>query len=212
MGVVARKLAGFQRLLRMRINDPKTGQSFFQKRRHRYEHDRGPRELTFSCYRKFPFLKSDRTRQWFHEALEEQRKTWSMDLWAYVIMPDHVHLIVSPRKRGQDVALFQGAVKERVGRQAVQWLVKHAPQWIPKITVQEGSLTRRRFWQPGGGYDRNIIQVESLLEMIRYVHANPVRRDLVARDVEWEHSSARWYAGARPVPIEMDATLPMEYR
>ena len=106
----------------MRVFDPNTGKSFFQKRRHRHERGREPRELTFSCYKRFPFLKRDRTRQWFIEALEEHRKAWSMDLWAYVIMPDHVHLIVSPRNRGEDVALFQGAVKEKVGRQAVRWL------------------------------------------------------------------------------------------
>jgi putative transposase len=195
----------------MRIFDPKTGKPFFQKLRKLRERGREPRELTFSCYKKFPFLNRDRTRQWFVEALNEQRKACSMDLWAYVIMPDHVHLVVSPRTRGKDVSHFQGAVKEQVGRRAVQWLEEHAPHWIPKITVREGTLIRRRFWQPGGGYDRNVIQIESLLEMIRYVHANPIRRELAKRSTEWEWSSARWYAGIRPVPIEMDATLPMMY-
>jgi putative transposase len=44
--------------------------------------------------------------------------------------------------------------------------------------------------------------------MIEYIHANPVRRELVARPKDWEWSSARWYAGMRPVPIEMDRTIP----
>jgi hypothetical protein len=43
------------------------------------------------------------------------------------------------------------------------------------------------------------------------IHHNPVRRGLCKRAIDWEWSSARWYAGIRPVPIEMDATLPMTY-
>jgi hypothetical protein len=40
--------------------------------------------------------------------------------------------------------------------------------------------------------------------MIDYLHTNPVRRGLVAKAEDWEWSSARWYAGMRPVKIEMD--------
>jgi putative transposase len=66
---------------------------------------------------------------------------------------------------------------------------------------------RRRFWQPGGGYDRNITSTEALRAMIDYIHANPVRRGLVARPEDWEWSSARWYAGLRPVKLEMDDSV-----
>jgi putative transposase len=69
---------------------------------------------------------------------------------------------------------------------------------------------RHRFWQPGGGYDRNITSSETLLAMIEYIHANPVRRGLVARMEDWEWSSARWYAGIRPVKIEMDEQVLVE--
>jgi putative transposase len=46
--------------------------------------------------------------------------------------------------------------------------------------------------------------------MIEYIHANPVRRGLVARIEDWEWSSARWYAGIRPVKIEMDDQVLVE--
>jgi hypothetical protein len=42
---------------------------------------------------------------------------------------------------------------------------------------------------------------------MEYLHANPVRRGLVAKVENFEWSSARWYAGMRPVPIEMDAMV-----
>jgi hypothetical protein len=56
----------------------------------------------------------------------------------------------------------------------------------------------------GGGYDRNITSTEALRAVIEYIHANPVRRGLVARADDWEWSSTRWYAGLRPVKLEMD--------
>ena len=193
----------------MRVTDHKTGRTFFSKRLRRYD-DQAPRELTFSCFRGFRFLERDRTRRWFLEALEEARNKWPVDLWAYVIMPEHVHLLVNPREPGIKIGRYAGTIKERVARRAIGWMQKHAPDWIPRITVKEGNRTRRRFWQPGGGFDRNVIEHKTLTSMIAYIHANPVRRGLIERPVEWEWSSARWYAEITPVPIEMDRTLPIQ--
>jgi len=53
----------------MRILDPATGRTYVEKRRVRYNEPGQPRELTFSCYRRYPFLARDRTRLWFCEAL-----------------------------------------------------------------------------------------------------------------------------------------------
>jgi putative transposase len=191
----------------MLIYDPESGQSYFSKRRRRFDADRMPRELTFSCYRGFPLLHRDRSRQWFVDALQALRNSWHLDLWAWVIMPEHVHLLAAPREAGVKVGRFIGAVKERTARQALRWLDANSPNWIAKLQVRVGGRTRRRFWQPGGGYDRNVDNVDTLMNMITYIHLNPVRRGLVADPVDWEWSSARWYAGVRPVQLEMDATI-----
>ena len=53
----------------MRVFDPKSGNSFIQKRRRHYDEPGHARELTFSCYRRFQFLNRDRTCQWFVDAL-----------------------------------------------------------------------------------------------------------------------------------------------
>lgn len=192
----------------MRRTDPITGRTFYSKQRRRFDDDSAPRELTFSCYSGFRFLAADRTRSWFVEAVQEHRQKRPIDCWAYVLMPEHVHLLVVPREPGVEVGRFAGAVKEQVARQAIAWLEQNAPDWIPKITVREGGKTRRRFWQPGGGYDRNVQTVRALHAMIDYLHANPVRRGLVERPIDWKWSSARWYAGLPDPVLEMDRTLP----
>ncbi len=126
-------------------------------------------------------------------------------------MPEHVHLLVYPRTPSCSVSQFLKALKEPVARQAVEFLKQHSPNWLSKIRVKEGSRTRHRFWQPGGGYDRNGVEVSTLHSMIDYIHANPVRRGLVERPEDWLWSSATWYAGLRPVAIEIDGTLPTQF-
>ena len=195
----------------MRVFNPKTGKSFFRKTRRRFDEVGQARELIFSCYRRYPVLNRDRTRRWFLEELEAARKDWSFDLWAYVLMPEHVHLLIYPRGSKPEAGKIAGQIKEAVARRAIAYFEAHAPAWLLRITVREGERTRRRFWQPGGGYDRNVVEPATAHEMVEYIHANPVRRGLVALAEDWEWSSARWYAGLRPARIEIDKTLPMKH-
>jgi putative transposase len=188
----------------MRILDPQTGKGYVEKRRVRYNEPGQPRELTFSCYRHFAFLGRDRTREWFCGALDKARTEFTYQLWAHVVMPEHVHVLVYPGDCPEQMSAFLQAVKEPVARKAIRYLNDNASECLARLTVHEGRRVRHRFWQPGGGYDRNITSTEALRAVIDYIHANPVRRGLVARVEDWQWSSARWYAGLRPVKLEMD--------
>lgn len=57
-----------------------------------YDRERDAHFLTFSCYQRLALLSKDRTRQWFLDALDKGRVKHGFDLWAWVIMPEHVHL------------------------------------------------------------------------------------------------------------------------
>lgn len=191
-------------MIGMRIVDPKTGRPYLEKRRRRYHEPGQPRELTFSCYRRFPFLARERTRDWFRDALQAARARFPFQIWAYVLMPEHLHLLVYPGDAPDPMSAFLQALKEPVATKAIAYIRAKAPRWLSRIKVREGKRIRHRFWQPGGGYDRNITSASALRAMIDYIHLNPVRRGLVAAAEQWEWSSARWYAGMRPVKIEMD--------
>ncbi len=193
----------------MQVRNLSTGKQYYSKRRKRFEKDLTARSLTFTCYQRYQFLYRDRTRKWLIEALGKNRQLFSVDLWAYVIMPEHVHLLVYPQEDGKTVSRYISKVKEDVGRKAVQWIESNASEWIPKITVTEGKRTRRRFWQAGGGYDRNIDNPKAILATLDYVQENPVRRGLVNKAIDWKWSSARWYAGENDVPLKMDKSLPV---
>ena len=78
------------------------GSMDFRKRQQRprgYNDPGHAHELTFSCYRRYRFLSRESTCEWLAEAIDAARRELQYDLWAFVFMPDHVHLIVYPRQR-----------------------------------------------------------------------------------------------------------------
>ncbi|MFH1267594.1 MAG: transposase [Planctomycetota bacterium] len=181
-----------------------------EERRHRrnFNEPGDAHELTFSCYRRYKFLVSDRVRVWLQSSLEAARAELEFDLWAYVFMPEHVHLIVYPRREDYDIAEIRQAIKEPVGRQAMKYLREYRPDWVPKLTHRRGKREERLFWQSGGGYDRNITESETLNSMIEYIHLNPVRRGLVEQAVDWEWSSAARLEDVGPSPVSLDPIPP----
>ena len=133
-------------------------------------------ELTFSCYRGYPFMRAERTCQWLATSINAARVSLDIDLWAFVFMPEHVHLIVHPRQPVYDIAVIRQGDQGARSRDAFCYLRRHAPEWIPRLTRRRGKHVEHLFWQSGGGYDRNIKTPKTLLAMIDYVHNNPVRR------------------------------------
>ena len=77
-----------------------------QKKRHRksYNEPGHAHELTFSCYRGYAFLTKDRTCEWLAASVREACEELEFSLWAYVFMPNHVHLIVHPEQPGYRIA------------------------------------------------------------------------------------------------------------
>jgi putative transposase len=160
-------------------------------------------ELTFSCFHRFAFLKAERSCQWLADAIQTARVKHSFDLWAYVFMPDHVHLIVHPRQPEYAMPKIMASIKLPVARRAIHFLQQANSPWLAKITRQRGAHTERLFWQYGGGYDRNITCGKTLLRMVEYLHLNPVRRGLVLRAADWKWSSATAFeGGCSPIPLD----------
>jgi len=154
-------------------------------------------------------LNKDRSRQWIIETLQQLREKFEVDLWAYVIMPEHLHLLLWPRKLEYRMEHLLAAIKRPVSAKAKQFLETQSDRtWLKKLTVVKGCKDVFRFWQPGGGFDRNIWQEHSLHDVIRYIHENPVRRGLVGEAKEWEWSSARFWEGDDSVRLKMD---PLEF-
>ena len=156
--------------------------------------------LTFSCFQRQPFLSKDRARTWFAQAIEAARRKHAFRLIAYVFMPEHAHLLIRPTSKNYDISAILQSLKIPVAQKARSFLVKNAPGFLDRMRA--GPYFR--FWQAGGGYDRNIFTPEELWEKIRYIHLNPVRRELVTQPTDWHWSSAADFAHIHKGPLPLD--------
>jgi putative transposase len=147
----------------------------------RYRHTSNFHFLTFSCYHRLPYLGETAARDLFEDSLERMRLRYRFVVAAYVVMPEHVHLLMSEPQIG-DVA---GAV------QALKL-----------------SVTRRRserpFWQ-ARYYDFTVRTSEKVTEKLRYMHRNPVVRGLVSKPEEWVWSSFRHYLTGERGTVEIES-------
>ena len=185
------------------------------RKRIRHSNDPGHAHfLTFSCYRCQPFLARDRTRNWLIDSIRQSLIRHNFALWAYVIMPEHVHLLIWPMRDDYDISSFLKSAKESVAKRAVAYVRKMAPDFLPKMLDRQPSGRKcYRFWQRGPGYDRNLWSPEHIWDKIDYIHGNPVQRGLCQRPEDWIWSSAADYLGVRLGLLPLDRTsLPADLR
>jgi len=114
----------------------------------------------------------------------------------YVIMPDHVHLIVWFGEPGE-LSRFMKSWKQTSSMQLKRMLRGVAPQYASKIPLADP------FWQPKY-YSFNLYSQHKAEEKLEYMHKNPVTAELAERAIDWKGSSARYYLLGEPsmVPLE----------
>ena len=143
--------------------------------------------ITFSCYHRLPLLKSIRARNFLIQLLGELRARYQFSIVGYVVMPEHVHLLVGEPRVGTPSIVVQ-VLKQRVSRQ------------LRRTANSEGLP---HFWQ-ARFYDFNVWSGKKKSEKLHYMHNNPVKRGLVAQSEDWLWSSYRFYARSGEVLISMD--------
>ena len=135
-------------------------------------------ELTFSCFKRRKFLGKERTCTHFLEALDLARDKHGIHLWAYVIMPEHAHVLFWPEREEYSVGSILKTIKQSVARKAIRYLREKNPAGL-KLLATGHKESPYRFWMDGGGDDRNVQSLGALRKMVDYIHNNPVRRGLV---------------------------------
>ena len=146
--------------------------------------------LTFSCYHRRQFLTDDFARQCLARTISFARARYDFALWAYVFMPEHVHLLIHPRLPEYSVGDILRDIKEQPARQVIQRWRERSPWKLEKMRARQGTREVHRFWQAGGGYDRNLYSQEKINRAVDYIEWNPVRRDIVEEPTQWVWSSA----------------------
>jgi putative transposase len=128
--------------------------------------------VTFCCYHRRPSFTTPIPKQVFEVALGRVRRSFELYIYGYVVVPEHVHLLLSePRQRNLADA------------------VKSLKQGVSRRLIGEAE----HFWQKRY-YDFNVRNERQFVEKLRSIHRNPVKRGLCATAEDWEWSSFRHYA------------------
>jgi len=141
--------------------------------------------LTCSCYHRHPWLSEPSQRDLLLEILEQVRQRYRFVVVGYVVMPDHIHLLISEPERGTPSTVMQ-VLKQRYARHLLGKKRVNTEQ--SALWPDEPHVWQRRF------YDFNVWSARKRVEKLRYMHRNPVKRGLVAEPENWEWSSYRSYA------------------
>jgi len=142
--------------------------------------------LTFSCYRRLPLLGSVRARNLFLRKLREVRGRYGFAVVGYVVMPEHVHLLIGEPRKGTPSIVLQ-ALKQSVSREMRRKRRKVSPAQL-SLQFSDRVAELRRFWQ-SRFYDFNVWSAKKRKEKLEYMHRNPVTRKLVEHPKDWPWSS-----------------------
>jgi putative transposase len=139
--------------------------------------------ITFSCHNRLPYLDSSKPKEILEQVIERTRRSHDFLLYAYVLIPEHIHLLLSEPKT-------------------------HSLSSTIRVIKGESSKllkgTHRHFWQPRY-YDFNVFATGKFKEKIQYIHRNPVTRGLVSKPEDYRWSSFNHNATGEPSPIEIES-------
>ena len=140
--------------------------------------------VTFSGYQRFPRLGTPRARDLFEQTFEQARRWYGFYVAGYVVMPEHVHLLLSEPERAKLSVALQ-MLKQNVARRLRE--AEGGPLWQPRY------------------YDFNVWSEAKRIEKLRYMHRNPVARGLVHSPEDWEWSSFRHYLSGVEGVVEIES-------
>ncbi len=139
--------------------------------------------ITFSCFYRLPFLQAQESKGTFEAFLEQMRARHQARVYAYVLMPEHVHLLLD-EPPSILLAQFLKALKQ--------------------MTSRKLRGDREQFWQHRY-FDSNVHGEKARSEVIRYIHRNPVKRGLVASPGQYPWSSFNHYATGLRGTVEIES-------
>jgi putative transposase len=149
----------------------------------RFHHSGQSHFVTFCCHHRRRVFTTDASRRIFELALERVRRSFRLQVYGYVVMPEHVHLLLSePQENTLSDALK--SLKQGVSRRLI------------------GAADH--FWQKRY-YDFNIRNYPQFVEKLRYIHRNPMRAGLCERPEDWECGSFRHYATGFEGRVEIES-------
>ena len=161
----------------------------------RYYGERHLHFITTSCHRRQARFATPRRRDCVLRVLEEVRAKFRFLVVGYVVMPEHVHLLISEPEVGDPSQVMQ-VLKQRVAKRL-------RPRRRSRAQIDLFPAPPHHFWQKRF-YDFNVFTARKRIEKLKYMHRNPVKRGLVSSPELWGWSSFRFYYYDEPGCVTME--------
>lgn len=172
------------------------------KLRH-FDGDGRARFVTFGTFNKLPLIANNENRMIIINAIGLMREKYRFRLLGYVLMPEHIHLVIIP-DNGTKIGRIVGEIKRESAVKILDKLKKLNSPILAKLEVTRDGIRKHAFWQRRC-YDHNCRTPESVWKAIEYCHNNPVKRGLVKEPSSWIWSSYLYYNGKDKVVLEIDS-------
>ncbi len=141
-----------------------------------------------------PIFTKIETKQIIIESLQHLQKSDNLKIYSYVILENHLHLIVSSDNLNKSLQKFKSFTAKKILNFLITKNVKTILQQLEFYKKAHKREISYQFWEEGTK-PKQIISDEMLNEKIEYVHCNPVKRGYVANPEDWIYSSAGSYLG-----------------
>ncbi len=158
-----------------------------------------PHFITSAIVQWLPIFRSEPRTEVILDSLRFLRDEGSIRLHAYVVMENHIHLIVSSPDLSRNVRRFLSFT----ARQLVDHLTDSEEtahlRALELSSLDSRKSHRYRVWRPG--FHPQALLSDSMMDQkISYIHENPVRKGLVQRAEDWPYSSLAFLRGATHLP------------
>jgi putative transposase len=161
--------------------------------RYRIIQNEEPYFLTCTIVNWVPLFADPAIVQVVLDSLEYLQKSGRIQVFAFVIMENHLHFIASAK----DLSKELGDFKSYTARKIIDYLQEaHSDRLLRELKLHKVPHKVDRTYQvwQEGSHPEIIQGVEMLRQKMEYIHLNPVRRGYVDNPVDWRYSSARNYA------------------
>ena len=167
--------------------------------------------MTISCYRRLQFFRHEPVKRVLIEGMGGTRAKLGIRWVGYVVMPEHVHLLLFPTPIGADQPVSVSTVLQdlkqyvgRHGKEALRSIWRDAQSLgSPPMDAWALGPGPKPFWKTRA-YDLNVTTEETLHTKLEYIHKNPIVRRLVEWADQWVWSSYRYYEDDDDSVIAMD--------
>ena len=172
------------------------------KLRH-YDHDGRARFVTFCTHQDAPILTNTPFRSAVVESILSVCRDGRLRLLGYVVMPEHVHLVVVPPEDGE-LGPAIGEMKRQSALLIHDLLQRQASPLLSRLSVVRNGVPKFALWKRRC-FDHNCRSEREVWEKVNYCHNNPVKRGLVKQAEGWKWSSYQYYADSPDTLLEIDA-------